>query len=660
VTSSESEPYRLQVGSIEQETMVLHTIITSEYYISSPGIIEGHGGNWNAIWNIWDGVGGDLEMSSNSDQVLSDKWSEPLRLTSDEDLEMDPAIFKNDLGTYTLGMIPITHLSDNGSMNSPQVFTEQNLSWGADAVSLDLDPGPGSSPGTLIRASVLVEYRGMTPYGRVRVDIYRILKDKDTGGQTLELWDSDMVEFSAIGQTAQVEFTVPVKEFQYGLVAVTGPAITGIPAHSTQRFSSLPAIPDLEILTMDVASTSPQSSSASIEVSVKNWGTVSSGQRELVIGSSRPTAPLLFENGSYEPLFLRERDVHAELNSSQFDIPAGATIEVVMNISLSPGMNGVWSVVKGPNWLPNPESQDYLVIPSFPHLELSVDRPWQAKDKNESIDVKVVIENTGSWPVNVSYLDPGPVLVKGLRENLPSYSAYINGIFLDKVPIFSERKNISGLGPGENIYLNWTLPDPGIIGEVEVMVGLSDGTNFISDGIDDDWRGFNIIITSKPELDLVSISQSMVGLSYDSSLKVQFFNPTGYMIDVVHITLYNGFPSDDVIISEAIVVEVGPGQYGEITLYFPLEEGQYILTTTAEASVVTGDGRNMGWLEMARLESDIKIHKTGLPEQSEDDTVDMDEVTTAGIITISSVMLVLLVASFFYQKETEKEDEEKD
>jgi hypothetical protein len=228
-------------------------------------------------------------------------------------------------------------------------------------------------------------------------------------------------------------------------------------------------------------------------------------------------------------------------------------------------------------------------------------------------------------------------------------------------PIVANIANISELAPGELIFLNWTFPEIKVISELEVRVGLSDGTDLISFGWEDEIVSFTIIKTSKPELLFSSISQTKVGASFVNSLRVQFWNPNPYMIDVVHVTLYNGYEHDNVIISEAIIVELGPRQYGEVLMHFPLQEGQYILTTTAEASVMTEDGGKMVWLNMAQVESDIKIYKTDLPDPPVDnDEVNIDEVTTAGIITISSMMFVLLVASFFYRKETEEEEDEKD
>jgi hypothetical protein len=279
-------------------------------------------------------------------------------------------------------------------------------------------------------------------------------------------------------------------------------------------------------------------------------------------------------------------------------------------------------------------------------------------DMNERIDIRIQVENKGQWPLNTTYLDPGPNGVSGLSEVRPGYGVSINATFFDELSIYSDTVPVTELGKKGKLVLNWTIPNAGVIGEMGIRIDLNDGTDLISDGWEDVSKSYDVIITSEPELQLTDISQSKVGVSFDNNVKVQFFNPGNYRVDVVHVTLYNGFSHDGVIISEAIFIGLGPMEFGEVELYFPLAEDRYILTATIETPVVKENGGKMEWLEIGRLESDVAIQKTNVPEEPPDEETDMDDVTTAGIITISATMFVLLVASFFYRREKGEDEEE--
>ncbi|MGA1819402.1 MAG: CARDB domain-containing protein [Thermoplasmatota archaeon] len=653
VTSGPGLPYLLAAGAPTGASSELFNITSSEHYITASGLVKGPDGSLDASWREWAYRGGDLFVSTNPDLSKYGEWTEPLRLTSMEGLELSPVLYRKRDSTFDLGLIEVPLWDGNSSVAQAPVFTNRNLSWGGEVVSFSVSD-PSASPGTMVVATATVEYRGMTPSGMVRVDLYRILRDRDTGGLSQEFWESEIVEFHRHGQAEQVIFTAPVKEFQLGFLAVTVPALSGIPAQTSQRFSGLSALPDLEIISMECSTGDWASASAIVKVSVRNWGTVPAGSRTLSVWGSAPSAPVMFQNGSLEPLFLRERSPLLELNSTKVDIPAGGTVNLEMNISLSPGANHVWSVLKGPSWLPIPESQDHTVLLSFPVLDLVESPVPPVVEDSSGLNLTSTVINVGPWPLNVTYGHMPDPLPEGLGERPPTFTIGILGTFKGK-EIFSNQTLMKGADEiNGTSNFHWTFSPGGGPGRLEVRTILK-GSHPAVPG-----RSIHssILQTAGPVVDVMSFQQTIVGDRFTGSVDVQISNPSSYDAGVVHLTLFNGYPSDDVVVSELLVIDLASGETRTVTMGLGLEQGLYVLSLTAEYFTVPPEGTGGRWAQTDSITGDLEVKKPGPLEVPQNDEVDMGEVTTAGIISASTIMFVLVIASLFYRRE--HEDEEKD
>ncbi|MGA1865960.1 MAG: hypothetical protein ACMUFK_00670 [Thermoplasmatota archaeon] len=653
VVSGPGAPYRMVVAAPGAPMEEHIEIASSQQFICSSSVVTGPEGEHDAIWGVWEGTGGDLYVSTNQVGLDADEWTGPLRLTFDPSLEISPTIMRRNDSTFYLGFIEVPELEGNLSNFQSPAFNIRNLSWGGEVTSLSVSD-PDATPGTMVTAIATVSYQGMTSVGMVRADLYRVIRDRETGGLSQEFWDSEVVNFHSLGQSEQVEFTVSVKEFQLGFSVVTAPALFGIPAHSSQRFSSIPALPDLEIMGVEPVIVDPSSPTANVKVSIKNWGTVPAGTRTVKVIGSETSAPLAFQNHSMEPLFLRDRSPSEELNHTVIDLASGATIHVEMNITLSPGVNHIWAVVEGPSWLPVPESPGYIVLNSLPCLAIGCGEVPAAILEGADITMEACIENIGPWPLNVSYPSFPWDLQEGLSERLPVYT------LLQTITYHGNEEKgmillpVDGLDVGGEAFLNWSYHNITGHGRQDVSIRLDASSIHIQ--VRDLFIHF--LVTADTEVLVESMEQAMVGNRYTGALDVKIYNPTSSRIEVLHLSLFDGRQSDGVVVSEEIVMGLAPGETRTVLMNLPLKKGLYVLTSMAEVLTLLPDEKQGCWHETDSLTGDVPVMEPGPKDAPSEDELDMDEVTNAGMITFCVIVGVLGVSLLFYRREQKAEKKE--
>ncbi|MBN1538784.1 MAG: hypothetical protein JW939_01465 [Candidatus Thermoplasmatota archaeon] len=653
VVSVTGAPYRLMVAAPDSPMEEAVEVASSRQFISSSRVTVSPEGGHDALWRAWNRMGGDLYVSTNPSGMHSDDWTEPLRLTLGSSLELSPTMMRRNDSTFDLGFIEVPESEGDLSSPTSPTFTVRDLSWGGEVTSLSVSD-PDATPGTMVSVIATVSYRGMTPSGMVRADLYRVIRDRETGGLSQEFWDSEVLNFHDLGQTLQVEFTVSVKEFQLGFSVVTVPTLSGIPAHTSQKFSSLPALPDLEILDVEPVVIDPSSPTTNVKVSIRNWGTVPAGTRTVKVFGSETSAPLAFQNRSMEPLFLRSRSFSEELNLTVLDIGAGSTVHVEMNITLSPGVNHIWSVVEGPSWLPFSESQEYIVLDSMPLLDLSCQGAPAAIPEGGDITVEARIQNIGPWPLNISYPRFPWDMHEGLSERRPVYTLVHAITHNGSVEEGTILLPVDELNIGEEAFLNWSYSNVTGRGRQDISIRLTASSNHIP--ARDLFLHF--LATVETHVSVEIMEQAMVGDRYSRALEVKVHNPNPSRIEVIHLSLYNGQKADGIVVSEEIAMGLLPGETRIVKMNLPLEKGLYVLTATAEVLTLLPGGNLGCWHETDATTSDVPVMETSPVETTPEEELDMEEVTTAGIITFFVIVGVLGISSLFYRREQkEKEDE---
>jgi len=655
MTASEpGGPYELLlVGGGDSTTGPLvenMTLIGSDHYLGSPGMVVQDGSLSHVFWLDHSTPGGDIYSSMNEEGPLEDAWTSPMRITDNLDHEIDPGIRATENGLFLLSYNraepgPVPTDGNEGP------FRVVNLSWGADIISIDLDPQAGLSIGEMVKATILLESTALYPTGIVRVDLHRRMRDRDTGGTNEEPWESRVVEFTRSKERVQVSFTVPVKEFQLGLVARTSPPLEGIPAHRSRMFVSLSAIPDPEIESLEMLKPPSNSPNATVIIGLKNWGMVDIGKWDLEVRSSLPSPPFHFPGSVFEPVHLRTRSTFSVLNSTKVDIEGGARTSVIMNISLHPGMNDIWAVIKGPSWLPEGESAHSLSVASMPLTELVSLGSRRVIGPGEPLEIELAVKNVGIWPLNISFDGAGSPH-PDMSAGLPLRWAWIEVTDPNGTTLFSNISYVDDLDPGGIYMFNLSLnPLEGVL-SYHIMAGLSAEKG--SEGRSDPSLRLRVNVLTEPRVVITGIDDERSSINPGKGLKVWVNNPSNVTARVVHLILYNGYPRDQVIVSEALATEIGPGSSREVLLPLQLEEGRYILSVAASLAAPPVGNSSSPWREPTVEVTDISIEIPAVQPGEPDGEVDMDDVTSSVIISLAASMLVLMISSAFFKRRQEE------
>jgi hypothetical protein len=657
MTASEpGEPYELIVlGGGDLTTDPLAENMTLQYsngYFGSPGMMVDDSSFSYAYWVDHSSPGGDIYSSMNAEGPLEDAWTSPLRITNDEAHEMYPALLSLESGLFLLsfhGVEGRSGASDGGT--GP--FRTVNLSWGAGIISIDLDPGIDLSVGEMVKVTVLVESQAIYPAGIVRVDLYRRVRDRDTGGLMDETWESRVVEFTRAKQRGQASFTVPVKEFQLGLVARTSPPLEGIPAQSSSMFVSLPALPDPEIISIGMSEQHASGPNTTVVVGLRNWGIVDVGKWDLQIRASPPTPSVQFKGKLFEPINLRNRSHFTVLNSTMVDMDKGAQISVEMNISLAPGINHLWATIRGPLWIPESESPSSLMVHSTPSAKVTSLEAAPLILKEDPLDIILTVKNEGIWPLNVSMDTSGIPLVDGMVIDHPMRWIWVEIRDKDGATLFINISSIGDLGPHHTQMFNWSFEHiPGVM-TYFITAGLSPGPE--PGRRSDPTLKNRVDVLVEPEVVITRIDSEWSSTNLGRGLKVGVRNPSNTTAKVVHLILYNGYPSDGVIVSEALAVGIGPNGSKEILLPLQLEEGRYILAVTASCAAPPAGGSVSIWRNPTIEITDMSIEPPPDPENGDTGEVDMDDVTSSLVISAAASMFVLMVSSVFFKRQQEED-----
>ena len=141
------------------------------------------------------------------------------------------------------------------------------------------------------------------------------------------------------------------------------------------------------------------------------------------------------------------------------------------------------------------------------------------------------------------------------------------------------------------------------------------------------------------------------------AISVKVRNDSNRTLSTTRLTLYNGRPNDDIIISDGLLGGIEPNRTGDVELNFDLDAGLYYLTLVVSSSEV--DNVSIPWNDRML---DSKGFQLEIVETQEDDgsrnDVDMGEVTDGLMIGGASIATVILV-SFLFKKRDEEENEEK-
>ncbi|MFW3146859.1 MAG: CARDB domain-containing protein [Thermoplasmatota archaeon] len=620
-------------------------LIEGSYLMGSPNAYTDNSGATTVIWRSHKDPGGDLYGLV----IYDGKLTDPLRITSGPRLESGTVHVPLDSGGFLIGGRSMDTLNDVQDGNDTTSIGIMNLSWGADIERVMIDPPYGSTPGSMVQVSVSLIYTGMTRKGMVRTDIYRTYLDRSTGEQKEEYWDSTITEFDRFSHREQVQFTVPVKEYQLGITVYAAAPLGDAPDHMSRSFAGLSAVPDPDIEEMELSHWDLKSGKGKIIVHMKNWGNMPVGSWELSLHSSNHPSPLPFNGSVFEPLFLEDPFTETKLNSTTVYIPPAAELSISMNVTLRAGVNHIRATIDSGSWHPQASSGKPLIVTclSLPEMSLMTPNELLVPEGNHTFSVRLEPAMAGAEDSNLTdTTGPAPIIYLDL------FLAHLNGTVLH---------NTSITVPGawnRTAYLNWSLTD-GDAGEGDYVLRafLRYGSGVSSAGIPQQCRSALLSFNLPPSLSIEGMDKGPP--AGGKRIDVVLNEEAGDHLDIILVSLYNGYPRDGVVISEALVLIDPASDRIVVSLPENLDEGSYLLSAVVSVPVPAGTGKGYEWRGTDSIVKELKIEEVEEPKPQGREKADMEDITNSLMIALSAIFLVLMVSSFFYQREKD-DDEEKD
>ncbi len=558
-------------------------------------------------------------------------YSKPITLTDDLNLEKGTKHAPVEDGMYMFSFSTIPGPGGSEALIDERQFHTLNMSWGAEIERASTDPDVGYSPGSILKLTVSLEYTGLTAPGSTRVDVYRRYLDRSSSEVKEEFWASSIKEFDRIAARGQIEFTVTVKEYQLGF-SVHSLVPSGIgPQYISSSYIPLPSIPDPEISGLEVKGTEGE---VRFAVEVRNWGNVPIGGWELRLVGNNGSSTLSFPDKMFEPLFRRDRVDGSVLNSTVVDLGPGSSATFHMNMTPGASVEYVWAEMISSGWQPNVRSFDEILLVNSCGVEIS------PKDERVYCGVgeHILIENElsisqkclnnskaspASYSVRQQFIDRSGTVI---WQNRTSVNLTSSPIILDF------HLNGSDVGPGHYLIrttVTPTLQDP-------------------EHGIDTFYGTSHCIVRSPPDLMIKEMFEDKNGSV--RGIKVSLNNSSPYTADIFHITLYNGLPRDDVVISENMGLSLAGGDEVLVLLPEDLPEGTYLLSAVVRVPDPDRPGGEVIWKEVDGMVREMEITRTAQTSHDQEEEMDWDDISNTMIFSVSAVLIVLLISSLFYKR----------
>lgn len=635
------------------ENISIHSTMN---WIEDPSISVRNNGMASLVWREFGNHGSDLMAMAFDASSSDDGGTSPIMVTNNDLFQTGTSHLHIEQGEYLFSYREL-----NGSMMELDPMDEGNfrvlnLSWGADIERVSIDPGFGQSPGSMVKATVTLEYKGLATPGSTRVDLYRTSLDRSTGEVVEEFWASEIVDFEHLSESKQIEFTVTVKEYQLGL-SILSVVPKGVgPEFESVEFRSVPAVPDPEI--SDIRAIETVDDQLEIEVDVHNWGSVSVGGWEMWIVGYSNINLMILPDSIFEPLFIRDRQFGNYLNSTRVFLDPGETRKYRLNATLDTGLNHFWIEMGSGNWEPGISSYDEIVY--FTSPDIVIEGPDNLEPCLEDQVNEIIYRIGSSYPFGTSIYSLHNEVIVSIdiidSEGSTIYNDTTNtslvktnsGGGIKIVPLEFLRITNTSIKDNESM-VRFDLSNISMKpGEYSVIVSVFDPYQDHRTGISTIQTISSLKILSRQSARIKDIGEDRSGSQ--RGIRIVINNTAPSNIDIYRITLYNGLPEDDVIISEAIGLDLTSGQEDIIILYEDLSEGTYLLSLVISVPDQCTEGNRIEWIEMDRYVEELEIAAIKEDVDIDEKEVEWSDVSNSLIISISAVMVVLLVSSLLYSR----------
>jgi hypothetical protein len=534
----------------------------------------------------------------------------------------------------------------HNSTKVPVRIALDEMTWACDIVSMKAAAAEGYAPGDLASLKVTVVNRGLVPDGTASIHLMRTVRSKDDGEFQDQHILSEMVQFTELNEKKELTFSVTVGDMQSGFRAMAGTPPGSIPWTRDEIYTSFSAYPD-PVVTGLVVDEGVPGGNVTVKVSIINMGHSRFIEGPLVLMADGPTPPIAFGPGRLEPVGLRGMDGGSIISS--FNMTLDPSKEVTYLFGLRPG-NGtttIWPEVRECGWLSEvPRSTRPIVLRRLPDSEVRIglDGPLVRTGRPLTLDLMVTNDGT-SGPFTDRPGDVGPLLADGLRylEGSSSLSFELvsgSGAHLD---LFSGPVVVRP--PGGTVLSSYVIDAEDLPpGRYLLLARIGSGYDLMGQDGHGSRAGTEIyvlpdtVLKAGPPIELLLPSRA-------PGFSVPVSNPATRTSWGTMVVLSNGRPEDGVVLSENILIDIGPHDSPSAVLSLPLKEGSYLLSVSVMGFPADAISSIEG---MVRTDTYMFEHHVLAGEDGPDNSgPDPADITTSAVVAGGAVFMVLSVGAIF-------------
>ncbi len=629
------------VGPLLQEGKV---IASSSDMMENPCGDQLDNGYTAVMWREAGSVNGTLMMAASSMDRDWTSWTHPLGM--DPELPMTPsfsfrAVEEGKFWTVMGTMVPGT---DNTSIEPMRISLDE-MTWACDIDSMKATAAEGYAPGDLATVKVTVVNRGLVPDGTASLHLMRTVRSREDGALMDQHILSEMVQFTALNERKELTFSVTIGDMQAGFRALTGTPPGSLPWTRDETYTSLSAYPDPVVTGLEVDEGLP-GGNVTVKVSIVNMGHSRFIDGPLVLMADGPTPPIAFGPGRLEPVGLSGMDGGSIISSYNITLDPMKEVTYLFGFRPGNGTTSIWPEVRECGWLSEvPRSSRPLVLRRLPDPEVALDVDGPFAKPGGPIEVEVTVSNGGTSGPFTARSGDGAMLPDGLRYLGPEHTLMLELENGSRAPLDLFNGPVDVPPPGESLRTVFALED-GLLTPGRYLLRARVGSGYDLMGL----RGQS----ARARAELFVLPGAVLKAGPPKELLLPSRAP-GFSVPISNqvprtswgtiVVLSNGRPEDGVVLSETLLIDIGPLEGSNAVLSMPLKEGSYLLSVSV-----------MGFPSYARSSSDGMVRTDSLmfehrviadEEGPERHGPDPSDVTSSAIIAGGAVFVVLSVGAVF-------------
>ena len=639
--SSEEAPWKISGMILENERMEYDeriTIAEFEEPVGDMSLTRGLDGRLALVWRTFGDGDGELWSSilSLTNNTLS--FTDPLALTNDSRAEFHPRMLPLAGGEMLFSRVRAS--ANPGEEPPAELLDILDLSNGGRILEVDNELLGDYNRWETVKIGATVKNIGLSPRGRIYVNLDRISRDPFTGNISEVSIGSRLVTFSSPEEEMRVEFTTTMVENQLRYRIWTASGWGDPPAVLSSADLPMPIVGDPRILGVRVVEGGERSFQRSFDITMGNRGLISVDPLRIDILHEAGPASWMGGVTLDEPFGIREPADADVVNGTSIGIGPGMERSIVLNASADPGRNVFWVRLTEPDG--GTLFHGPIMVDLFRSYAISAEPDHGTMIEGSEGSLEITLVDTSALPS--CDVDCGPLNGTMIIEILDNLGR----------SVMNSSVNVTLPDNGTSRKMRIELPtshlDPGTYGISLTLVWVSGISPGAVKGVE---CGSKLSVIPASSLIMTGIDTQDQGFS-GKIFRVRVRNDSNRTVPLARLVLFNGPLTDNVLLSEGMALAIGPGEEVEMDLEFSLEEGVYFLSLGLFSD--RPDAASLPWDPQLRDEISFEYRENAtLSDTGEKDKVNMDDVKDSALIGGSAILSVLLVAALFKRKEEKSE-----